>query len=185
MPPRTAVAALVERGCNLTAAASPARRHHRASCSAGTFDLGVDADRLRGPWLCEVSAKGRRWRNLCSDLPLTATNSHIKKCPFDGAFAGLSRQPAAVTAVNSLINGGHGHDTFVLTGSFGLDTITNFSPAHDNIVLAQAMFANFGADITQVGANTVMITSDQDPANVITLTDVKASSLHASDFKFV
>ena len=97
---------------------------------------------------------------------------------------GLSRQPAAVTAVNSLIKGGHGHDTFMFTGSFGLDTITNFSPAHDNIVLAQAMFANFGADITQVAANTV-IRSDQDPADVITLTNVNASSLHASDFKFV
>jgi Ca2+-binding RTX toxin-like protein len=90
-----------------------------------------------------------------------------------------------VTTISSLINGGHGHDTFVFIGSFGLDTITNFSPAHDNIVLAQAMFANFGAvesDMTQVGANTVIT---YDAANVITLTDVKASSLHASDFKFV
>ena len=33
-----------------------------------------------------------------------------------------------VTAISSLINGGHGHDTFVFTGSFGQDTITNFSP---------------------------------------------------------
>jgi Ca2+-binding RTX toxin-like protein len=72
----------------------------------------------------------------------------------------------------------------VFTGSFGRDTITNFSPLHDNIVLAQSMFANFGAvqsDMTQVGANTVI----QDAANVITLTGVKASSLHASDFQFV
>jgi Ca2+-binding RTX toxin-like protein len=90
-----------------------------------------------------------------------------------------------VTAVSSLINGGHGHDTFRLTGSFGLDIITNFSPAHDNIVLAHAMFANFGAmqsDMTQVGANTVIA---HDPANVITLTGVKASSLRTSDFQFV
>jgi hypothetical protein len=91
-----------------------------------------------------------------------------------------------VTAVSSLINGGHGHDTFMLTGSFGEDTITNFSPAHDNIVLAQAVFGNFGAmqqDIAQVGANTV-ITDPQNSANMITLTDVKTSSLHASDFQF-
>ena len=91
-----------------------------------------------------------------------------------------------VTAISSLINGGNGHDSFVFTGSFGLDTITNFSPLHDNIVLAQAMFGNFGAmqshDMTQVGANTVIA---YDPANVITLTGVKASSLHASDFRFV
>ena len=90
-----------------------------------------------------------------------------------------------MTAVSSVINGGHGHDTFVFTGSFGEDTITSFSPLHDNIVLAQAMFANFGAvqsDMTQVGANTVIA---YDPSNVITLTGVKASSLHASDFQFV
>ena len=90
-----------------------------------------------------------------------------------------------MTAVSSLINGGHGHDTFVFKGSFGQDTIVNFSPAHDNIVLAQTMFTNFGAvqsDMTQVGANTVIA---YDPTNVITLTGVKASSLNASDFQLV
>jgi len=30
-----------------------------------------------------------------------------------------------------------------------------------------------------------VITSDQNPANMITLAGVNASSLHASDFKFV
>ncbi|HKN26692.1 MAG TPA: hypothetical protein VJY34_01935 [Roseiarcus sp.] len=91
-----------------------------------------------------------------------------------------------VTAISSLINGGTGHDSFVFTGSFGQDTITNFSPLHDNIVLAHAMLANFGAvqsDMTQVGANTVI--TSYDPADVITLTGVKTSSLHASDFRFV
>jgi Ca2+-binding RTX toxin-like protein len=95
-----------------------------------------------------------------------------------------------VTAVSSLINGGHGHDTFVFTGSFGQDTITNFNPLHDNIVLAQAMFGNFGAmqadgDIRQVGLNTVITNNPADPVNAITLTNVNASSLHAGDFKFV
>ena len=64
-----------------------------------------------------------------------------------------------MTAISSLINGGHGHDTFVFTGSFGQGKVTNFSPTHDNIVLAQAMFANFDAvehHMTQVGANTVI-----------------------------
>ena len=90
-----------------------------------------------------------------------------------------------VTAVSSLINGGLGHDTFVFTGSFGQDTITNFNPLHDNIVLAQTMFANFSAvqsDMRQVGANTVIT---YDPGDTITLTNVMASSLHASDFRFV
>ena len=90
-----------------------------------------------------------------------------------------------VTAISSTINAGNGHDTFVFTGSFGLDTINNFSPLHDNIVLAQAMFANFAAvqiDMMQVGANTVIT---YDSANVITLTGVKTSSLQAGDFHFV
>ena len=90
-----------------------------------------------------------------------------------------------VTAISSLINGGSGQDSFVFTGSFGQETITNFGPQHDNIVLAHAMFANFGAvqsDMTQVGANTVIM---YDPANVITLTGIKTSSLLASDFHFV
>ena len=62
-----------------------------------------------------------------------------------GSTITLGNGADTVTAVSSLINAGHGHDTFVLTGSFGEDTITNFSPAHDNIVLAQAVFGNFGA----------------------------------------
>jgi len=52
-------------------------------------------------------------------------------------------------------------------------------------VLAHALFANFAAvqsDMTQVGANTVIT---YDPADVITLTGVKTSSLLASDFHFV
>ena len=102
-----------------------------------------------------------------------------------GSTITLGNGADTVTAVSSLIHAGHGHDTFVFTGSFGEDTITNFSSSHDNIVLAQAMFANFGAvqsDMTQVGANTVIA---YNPANAITLTGVKASSLHASDFQFV
>ena len=56
----------------------------------------------------------------------------------------LGNGAGMVTAVSSLINGGHSHDTFVFTGSFGEETVTNFNPQHDNIVLAQAMFANSG-----------------------------------------
>ena len=90
-----------------------------------------------------------------------------------------------VTAISSLINGGSGQDSFIFTGSFGQETITNFGPQHDNIVLAHAMFANFNAvqsDMTQVGANTVIT---YDPANSITLTGIKTSRLLASDFHFV
>ncbi len=102
-----------------------------------------------------------------------------------GSTITLGNGADTVTAISSLINGGHGHDTFVFPGSFGQETITNFDPLQDNIVLSQAMFANFGAvqsDTTQVGANTVIT---YDPADVITLTGVNASSLQASDFQFV
>ena len=60
--------------------------------------------------------------------------------------------------------------------------LQKFSPLHDNIVLAQAMFANFGAvqsDMTQVGANTVIT---YDPADVITLTGVKDFQLAGQRF---
>ena len=89
-----------------------------------------------------------------------------------------------VTAVGSLINGGHGHDTFVFTRSFGEETVTNFNPLHDNIVLAHTMFANFGAvqrHMRQAGAKTLMAYN----SNELTRTGVTASSLHASDFRFV
>ena len=92
-----------------------------------------------------------------------------------GSTITLGNGTDTVMAVSSLIHAGRGHDTFVFTDSFGQNTITNFSPAHDNIVLAQAMFANFGAvqsDMTQVGANTVIAYS---ASNSITLTNVNAS----------
>jgi hypothetical protein len=108
-----------------------------------------------------------------------------------GSTIKLGNGADTVTAgANSTITLGNGANTVtavICTGSFGQDTITNFSPQHDNIVLAHAMFANFGAvqsDMAQVGGNTV-ITDAQNPTNVITLTGVKTSSLHASDFHFV
>jgi len=104
-----------------------------------------------------------------------------------GANSTLGNGGDTVTAVSSLIHAGKGHDTFVLSGDFGQETITNFSPTDDNIVLAQAVFGNFGAmqsDIAQVGANAV-ITDPQNSGNVLTLTNVKTSSLRASDFHFV
>ena len=63
-----------------------------------------------------------------------------------------------VTAISWLINGGHGHELY-FNREFRRGHDHKLSPAHDNIVLAQAMFANFGAvqsDMTQVGADTVM-----------------------------
>ena len=102
-----------------------------------------------------------------------------------GSTITLGNGADTVTAISSLINGGNGHDSFVFTGSFGQDTINNFGPQHDTIALAHDLFANFGAvqtHMSQVGTNTVIT---YDPADVITLTDVKASSVQASDFRFV
>jgi VCBS repeat-containing protein len=90
-----------------------------------------------------------------------------------------------VTAVSSLIQAGKGHDSFIFTGSFGQNTITNFNTALDTIQLSSSEFANFAAvqnHMQQVGANTVIT---YDAGDAITLAGVKISSLHASDFHFV
>jgi hypothetical protein len=122
------------------------------------------------------------------DKSLGLASAMLDTCSQRREIPVLGNGSDTVTAISSLINGGHGHDTSVFTGNFGQDTITNLSLLHDNIVLAQAVFGNnFAAmqsDITQVGTNTV-IADPQNSANVITLTGVNASSLHASDFKFV
>jgi Ca2+-binding RTX toxin-like protein len=87
---------------------------------------------------------------------------------------------------NDKLTGGSGSDTFIFDAAdFGKDTITDFGVGFDEIHFDMALFANFGEvqdAMTQVGANTV-ITLDGD--NTITLTNVTASLLTASQFDFI
>ena len=75
-------------------------------------------------------------------------------------------------------------DMFVFAPGFGDDTITNFSTTSDTIQFSHLEFANFSAvlaDARQMG-NNVVITYDAN--DVITLTGVQLSQLHAADFHF-
>jgi Ca2+-binding RTX toxin-like protein len=84
---------------------------------------------------------------------------------------------------NNTIAGGSGNDTFVFASGFGKDVISDFS--HGDHIEFDGVFQNFQAvqaATHQVGADTVI---SVDPAHSITLHDVVATSLHASDFLLV
>jgi serralysin len=95
---------------------------------------------------------------------------------------------------NDFLFGGVNSDTFQFTGNFGKDTVLDFHAAasvgadsieHDIIALDQGMFANFAAiqaAMQQVGMDTVITFN---AGNTITLQNVVASTLQASDFHLV
>jgi hypothetical protein len=69
--------------------------------------------------------------------------------------------------------------------SFGKETINNFNATQDVIDLPQSLFPNFAAvqaDMHTSGANTVIVVDAND---VITLSPVSITSLHASNFHFL
>jgi Ca2+-binding RTX toxin-like protein len=88
---------------------------------------------------------------------------------------------------NDLINIGRGSDTVAFGESpnpiaIGNETINGFNPAQDILQFNPALLSSYSAaDITQVGANTVI---QIDPANSVTLDNVKAAALSASNFHF-
>ena len=88
-------------------------------------------------------------------------------------------------AGDDFLYGGLNGDTFVFAGAFSKDKIRDFARGQDRIQLDDAQFANFAAvqeHMQQIGVSTVIAL---DAANVITLQDVTASTLQASDFLFV
>ena len=77
-------------------------------------------------------------------------------------------------------------DTFAFQQGFATTTINNFDPSNDVIQFNPALFANYNAFINpthtqQVGANTVITYNANE---TITLTNVTASSLSQTNFKF-
>jgi hypothetical protein len=73
----------------------------------------------------------------------------------------------------------------VFAPGFGKETISNFNPTQDVIDPPQSMFANFAAiqaDMHASGTNTLIVADLND---VITLSHVSISSLHASNFHFL
>jgi VCBS repeat-containing protein len=102
----------------------------------------------------------------------------------DTLVAGKGTQ-VLIGGPGDMLTGAKGYsDMFVFAPGFGDDTIRNFSTTSDTIQLSHLEFANFSAvlaDARQVG-NNVVITYDAN--DVITLTGVQLSQLHAADFHF-
>jgi ELWxxDGT repeat protein len=134
------------------------------------FFRGVDANGQIGLWETNGTPSGTH--------EITGISS-----AYTGS-GGLNPQdltdPPSVT-----LTGGHGADTFVFPPNFGDETITNFDVQQDTIQLPHSEFANVAvvlADIHQVGANVEIA---PDAHDVITLNNVTAALLHASNFHLV
>ncbi len=90
------------------------------------------------------------------------------------------------TSGNDLFTGA-GKDTFVFTGAFGNDAVTNFAAGsgtnHDVLQLSKAGGMDFShLNIHQQGTDSIITI---DPRDTITLQHVTASTLVASNFSFV
>jgi Ca2+-binding RTX toxin-like protein len=104
----------------------------------------------------------------------------------DGLFGNGLANVLTGGAGNDYLYGGLNADIFVFGPGFGKDTIGDFKKSEgDRIQLDNDMFQNFAAvqsKMQQVGAHTVITLDAQ---NAITLENVTAASLQASDFLFV
>ncbi|MGB3743901.1 MAG: NF038122 family metalloprotease [Xanthobacteraceae bacterium] len=99
--------------------------------------------------------------------------------------AGNQGQQWLVGGAGDVLNGGNSTDTFMFSPDFGKETINNFNPTRDVIDLPKSIFANFAevqADMHAFGTSTVIVA---DPNDVITLSHVAVTSLHAQNFHFL
>ncbi|WP_165842962.1 Ig-like domain-containing protein [Phenylobacterium deserti] len=87
-------------------------------------------------------------------------------------------------AGDDTLTGGNSPDLFIFERDFGRDVITDFDVKNETIQMSPAMFANFAdlkAHAVQSGAHVVIT---YDAANILTLQNVKLSSLNEGDFIF-
>lgn len=99
--------------------------------------------------------------------------------------AGNQGQQWLVGGAGDVLNGGNSTDTFMFSPDFGKETINNFNPTRDVIDLPKSIFANFAevqADMHAFGTSTVIVADAND---VITLSHVAVTSLHAQNFHFL
>ena len=88
------------------------------------------------------------------------------------------------------LTGGRGADTFVFSGDFGQNTITNYNVNKDTLQLDHSAFGDLaalirGGDIQQVGTSTI-ITNPLNHVDTITLTGASATALeNKGHFSFV
>lgn len=91
-------------------------------------------------------------------------------------------------AGNDFLEGGEGKDTFVFTGSFGHDIVTDFKSQNDTIKISNALAANFNAvmslAVEQTTGSGSMVIINIDANNSIALVGVTLADLSAKDFIF-
>ncbi len=99
--------------------------------------------------------------------------------------AGTQGQQWLVGGPGDLLNAGPSADTFMFSPGFGKETINNFNPNQDVIDLPQSSFPSvtaLHADVQPSGTDTLIVVDAND---VITLSHVAATSLHAQNFHFL
>ncbi|MBX6370082.1 MAG: type I secretion C-terminal target domain-containing protein, partial [Rhodospirillales bacterium] len=85
---------------------------------------------------------------------------------------------------DDLLSGGGGSDVFIVTAGNGYDTITDFKPGTDRLVLDGYGLKNFAAvqaAMTMVGGDTVLTL---DNGETVTFKGVAKSAFTAADFRF-
>lgn len=107
----------------------------------------------------------------------------------DTLFGGAGRDKVTGGTGDDRMSGGAANDTFFFAGSFGKDTITDFSAGvgiGDVVSIDKDFVANFAAVLNQasvIGGNVVLTIDAQHKITFANLDQV--SDLHANDFLFV
>jgi len=99
--------------------------------------------------------------------------------------AGTQGQQWLVGGSGDVLNAGPSADTFMFSPGFGKETINNFNPNQDVIDLPQSLFPSLTAlhgDIHTSGTDTLIVLDAND---IITLSHVAVTSLHAQNFHFL
>jgi Ca2+-binding RTX toxin-like protein len=132
-----------------------------------------------------VTAKGSTYLGGTPGVPVTGPNGHSPVLDGGAGNDTLVATKGATVLIGGpgdTLTGGKGADTYVFTGHFGQNTITNYNPDKDIIALDHTEFANAQTAATQVGANTVI---SDNAGDTITLTGVNLSQLHFDANHFV
>jgi VCBS repeat-containing protein len=123
-------------------------------------------------------------------VPVTAPSGHTPVLDGGGGNDILIASNGAAVFIGGpgdKLTGGTSTDTYMFTGHFGNNTITNYNPAKDIIQLDQSEFLSLGgvkaAAAQQIGTNNTVITYDA--GDTITLIGVLPSQLHFDASHFV
>jgi len=106
----------------------------------------------------------------------------------NSAVIGTTGNDVLSGRAGSVLTGGGGNDTFVFTGNFASQVVTDFHPSgtsQDVIELSHSLFSSFAdimAHTTEVGSSAV-ITADA--SHIVALANVNATTLHSSNFLLV